>query len=166
MEHLFGGGFDDVVVNIFIELPSGDLDNCRRVCKLWRRVVDLILRDVRLLGRRRRLIEARLLRNCRLVTLDKGRSFQVHRLGDQRGPAVRPRLPQFPKPVAFQTVIKVFDSSALTVLTGSGSWTLDAESWTSSGRISSLSPQWLSTFTASYSSAEVFVISCVHCRKR
>ena len=49
MEQLFGGGLDDVVVDIFIELPAGDLANCRRVCKLWRRVVDLILRDDRML---------------------------------------------------------------------------------------------------------------------
>ena len=49
MEQLFSGGLDDVVVEIFIELPSGDLAKCRRVCKLWRRVVDLILRDDRIL---------------------------------------------------------------------------------------------------------------------
>ena len=49
MEQLFGGGLDDVVVEIFVELPSGDLAKCRRVCKLWRRVVDLILRDDRML---------------------------------------------------------------------------------------------------------------------
>ena len=49
MEQLFGGGLDDVVIPIFIELPSGDLANCRRVCKLWRRVVDLILQDDRML---------------------------------------------------------------------------------------------------------------------
>ena len=49
MEQLFGGGLDDVVVDIFIELPSGDLANCRKVCKLWLRVVDLILRDDRML---------------------------------------------------------------------------------------------------------------------
>ena len=49
MEQLFGGGLDDVVVEIFIVLPAGDLANCRKVCKLWRRVVDLILRDDKML---------------------------------------------------------------------------------------------------------------------
>ena len=49
MDQLFGGGFDDVVILIFIELPSGDLANCREVCGIWRRVVDLILKDDRML---------------------------------------------------------------------------------------------------------------------
>ena len=49
MEQLFGGGLDDVVIHIFIELPSGDLTNCRRVCKHWWRVVDLIFQDDRML---------------------------------------------------------------------------------------------------------------------
>ena len=49
MDQLFGGGLDDVVILIFIELPSGDLANCREVCKIWRRVVDLILKDDRML---------------------------------------------------------------------------------------------------------------------
>jgi len=155
MEQLFGGGLDDVVIHIFIELPSGDLANCHRVCKHWWRVVDLIFQDDRMLRKRRRLIESRLLRNNYLVTLDKGRNFQVHPMDDTALPRTI-GLPQFPRHVAFQTVIKAFDSRLwLSVLTGSGSWTLGNTEWTTSGKISSLSPQWLATFTASSRANEV-----------
>ena len=105
--------------------------------------------------KRRRLLESKLLRSCYLVTLDKGRNFHVHTLDNTDVPRTI-RLPQFPKPVAFQTVIKSFDSAKLSVLSGSGSWNLDTTGeWISSGKIQSLSPQWLSTFAASYATNEV-----------
>ena len=107
------------------------------------------------LRKRRRLIESSLLRNCYLVTLDKDRNFHVHPMDKAAPPRTIIRLPQFPKPVAFQTVIKVFDSSKLSVLGHRRTWTLDTAEWRWSSPISSLSPQWLATFTASSTTNEV-----------